>query len=640
MILMNVQNVSKSFGGNTVLKDVSLTLQNGMRMGLVGVNGCGKSTLLRILCGQDQDHGGQISSLKGIRIGYLAQQGHTSGGNTVFEELRGVFAHLDQMEQWLREMELEMSTAEGEEAERLYENYDRLQRRFEQEDGYARESRVQGVLLGLGFDRSEWDKPADVLSGGELTRLCLGKLLLEKPDVLLLDEPTNHLDLNALDWLEKYLLDYKGTVLVVSHDRFFLDRVCTDITEILLGRSEQYKGNYTEYMQKRTARFDSRMKAWENQQKEIERQEKIIERYRSFNREKSIRAAESRQKMLDKTERLERPEEDGQISFSFTAARRTGEDVLYAENLEKSFDGVQLFRNVELQVKSGQRVALVGPNGVGKSTLLSILTGEKTADRGSFRWGANVDIGYYDQHQRGLHNEKTVLDEVWDRFPRMEQYEVRGALGMFLFSGEDVFEKIGTLSGGEKGRVALTELMLRHDNVLLLDEPTNHLDMDSREVLEDALQDFDGTIIAVSHDRYFINRFADRVAVLSGDGIRVYSGNWDSYQAELERLKVPEEERAFSMLTRTEQDKRKKAKKADEERLRRLKQEVKRAEERVEQAEALLKKKEDELASSSLSADAARRLSHEYDALLGEKQKAYTAWEEAETALEDALGEE
>ena len=640
MILMNVQNVSKSFGGNTVLKDVSLTLQNGMRMGLVGVNGCGKSTLLRILCGQDQDHGGQISSLKGIRIGYLAQQGHTSGGNTVFEELRGVFAHLDQMEQRLREMELEMSTAEGEEAERLYENYDRLQRRFEQEDGYARESRVQGVLLGLGFDRSEWDKPADVLSGGELTRLCLGKLLLEKPDVLLLDEPTNHLDLNALDWLEKYLLDYKGTVLVVSHDRFFLDRVCTDITEILLGRSEQYKGNYTEYMQKRTARFDSRMKAWENQQKEIERQEKIIERYRSFNREKSIRAAESRQKMLDKTERLERPEEDGQISFSFTAARRTGEDVLYAENLEKSFDGVQLFRNVDLQVKSGQRVALVGPNGVGKSTLLSILTGEKTADRGSFRWGANVDIGYYDQHQRGLHNEKTVLDEVWDRFPRMEQYEVRGALGMFLFSGEDVFEKIGTLSGGEKGRVALTELMLRHDNVLLLDEPTNHLDMDSREVLEDALQDFDGTIIAVSHDRYFINRFADRVAVLSGDGIRVYSGNWDSYQAELERLKVPEEERAFSMLTRTEQDKRKKAKKADEERLRRLKQEVKRAEERVEQAEALLKKKEDELASSSLSADAARRLSHEYDALLGEKQKAYTAWEEAETALEDALGEE
>ena len=640
MILMNVQNVSKSFGGNTVLKDVSLTLQNGMRMGLVGVNGCGKSTLLRILCGQDQDHGGQISSLKGIRIGYLAQQGHTSGGNTVFEELRGVFAHLDQMEQRLREMELEMSTAEGEEAERLYENYDRLQRRFEQEDGYARESRVQGVLLGLGFDRSEWDKPADVLSGGELTRLCLGKLLLEKPDVLLLDEPTNHLDLNALDWLEKYLLDYKGTVLVVSHDRFFLDRVCTDITEILLGRSEQYKGNYTEYMQKRTARFDSRMKAWENQQKEIERQEKIIERYRSFNREKSIRAAESRQKMLDKTERLERPEEDGQISFSFTTARCTGEDVLYAENLEKSFDGVQLFRNVDLQVKSGQRVALVGPNGVGKSTLLSILTGEKTADRGSFRWGANVDIGYYDQHQRGLHNEKTVLDEVWDRFPRMEQYEVRGALGMFLFSGEDVFEKIGTLSGGEKGRVALTELMLRHDNVLLLDEPTNHLDMDSREVLEDALQVFDGTIIAVSHDRYFINRFADRVAVLSGDGIRVYSGNWDSYQAELERLKVPEEERAFSMLTRTEQDKRKKAKKADEERLRRLKQEVKRAEERVEQAEALLKKKEDELASSSLSADAARRLSHEYDALLGEKQKAYTAWEEAETALEDALGEE
>ena len=638
MILLTVQNLSKSFGGNEVLRDISFTLKTGMRMGLVGVNGCGKSTLLRILCGQEHEDGGTVSFMKGVRVGYLAQQGHVAPENSILKEMEDVFRPVVAMEEKLREMEQRMAHAEGDEALRLYEDYDRLQHRFEEAGGYEWKSRVQGVLLGLGFGRDTWEKDAKVLSGGELTRLCMGKLLLQQPDVLLLDEPTNHLDLSALAWLEKYLSDYKGTVLVVSHDRYFLNRVCTDITEILLGRSEQYAGNYDLYMQKRTERFDARMKAWELQQKEIARQEAIIERYKSFNREKSIRAARSKEKRLEKVERLERPGEDKQIGFSFSPLRRTGEDVLTVRNLSKSFGERCLFRNLDLPVRSGERVALVGPNGVGKSTLLNILTGRETADGGSVLWGANTDVGYYDQHQRGLHEDKSVLDEVWDRFPKLEQYQVRGALGLFLFTGEDVFEKIGTLSGGEKGRVALTELMLRHDNVLLLDEPTNHLDMDSREVLEDALEDFTGTIIAVSHDRYFINRFATRVAVLSAEGITLYNGNWDDYQDTLQRQMRSEEEEAFEGMTRTQQDKIKRQRRQDEENLRKLKQALKKAEQRVQEVETLLAKKEGEMSSPAVMGDAGkiRRLSGEYEQLQQQQAQAYADWEAAEQALEEA----
>ncbi len=641
MILLNVENVAKAFGGHEVLQDVSLTLQNGMRMGLVGVNGCGKSTLLRILAGQETPDQGKVELPKGVTLGFLEQINRAAPDRTVREELSSVFEPLREMEMRMREMETRMALAEGEEAEKLYESYDRLLHRFEEADGYSWSSRVEGVLSGLGFDARMREQKAELLSGGELTRLFLGKLLLQSPDILLLDEPTNHLDLNALNWLEKYLSDYPGTVLVVSHDRFFLDRVCTDITEILLGRSEQYSGNYSVYMSQRTARFESRLKAWETQQKEIRRQEAIIERYKSFNREKSIRAARSKQKRLDKVERLEKPEDDRQICFSFTAGRRTGEDVLMTEGLSKSFDGKTLFEGLHLHVRAGERVAVVGPNGCGKSTLLNILTGQLSQDGGSYRWGANTDVGYYDQHQRSLHPEKTVLDEVWDRFPRMEQYEVRGALGQFLFTGEEVFEKISTLSGGEKGRVALTELMLRKDNVLLLDEPTNHLDMDSREVLEDALEDFEGTILAVSHDRYFINRFADHVAVLSRDGIKEYNGNWDDYQQELLKEKYEEEDPALLGLTRTQQDKLKKQKKQEEEKLRQLKLQLRQAEETVQRTEELLSQKEQELASPNVYGDPqkAALLSNEYKKLQESLSIAYLAWEEAEDQLNSALEE-
>ena len=529
MIILSVQEVKKSFGTHEVLKKVSFTLQDGERMGLVGVNGCGKSTLLKIIAGEETADEGQVSLQKGLRLGYLAQQSELSGEETVQEALESVFAPLVRMEEELRALEAEMASC-GEDPEalrRLGSRYDALTRAFEQGNGYGWRSSVQGVLAGLKL-RPFRDMPTKRLSGGERTRLCLGRLLLTEPDLLLLDEPTNHLDLKSIAWLEDYLGAYRGAVLVISHDRYFLDHVCGRMAEMLMGVVETYTGNYTEYLEKRTAVFETRMKAWELQQKEIAREEAIIATYRRFNREKSIKAAESREKRLEKIERLERPQEEGTVRFRFETRRRTGEDVLVLQDLKKSFGGRVLFDRLQQKVKAGDRIALIGDNGTGKSTLLKCLTGEERPDSGSIRWGTGVDLGYYDQHQAGLHEEKTVLDEVWDRFPRLEQYEVRGALGLFLFTGDAVFAPIHTLSGGEKGRVCLTELMLRKDNVLLLDEPTNHLDMDSREVLEAALADFEGTIIAVSHDRYFINRFADKVWVLEGETLKEYLGDYDS----------------------------------------------------------------------------------------------------------------
>ncbi|MBR6184810.1 MAG: ABC-F family ATP-binding cassette domain-containing protein, partial [Clostridia bacterium] len=473
MIILTIQNLHKSFGGNVVLKDVNLTLQDHQRMGLVGVNGCGKTTLLNILAGREHEDGGSVSMAKGMRVGYMEQQYQAHGERTVFEELKSVYEPVFVMEEKLRAMEKEMASASEAELRRMGEAYARLNDEFEKADGYGWKSSIQGVLSGLGFRKEQYGQPARLLSGGELTRLSLAKLLLQKPDLLLLDEPTNHLDLEALAWLENYLSEYRGTLLVVSHDRYFLDHVCTHISELLLGTLEQYEGNYTAYMGQRTERFEIRMRAWEQQQKLIAREQAIIARYKSFNREKSIRAAESREKRLEKIERLDRPKDERQIRFRFEAKRRTGDDVMTIRDYAKAFGQRALFSHVNLTLRSGDRVALLGPNGIGKSTLLKCLVGEESPDAGAVRWGANVDLGYYDQKQEGLHPNKTVLDEVWDTFPRMEQSDVRGALGLFLFTGEDVFMPIHTLSGGEKGRVALTKLMLRKDNFLLLDEPTN-----------------------------------------------------------------------------------------------------------------------------------------------------------------------
>ena len=634
MIVLSAQNVAKSFGVNEVLKDVSFTLQQGDRMGLVGVNGCGKSTLMRIIAGMESPDSGEISMARGTRVGYLAQQDMVTHGASVWAELEKVYEPVFEMEKKIRSLEAEMEHAHEDAARfaRLSSEYDRLCRSFEEADGYAWKSLVSGVLNGLGFKPSQYEQNVDSLSGGEKTRLCLARLLLQKPDLLLLDEPTNHLDMETLQWLENYLSAYKGSVLVISHDRYFLDHVCTCMVEILMGTSEQYGGNYTRYIAQREERFETRIRAYELQQKEIERQQAIIARYRMFNREKSIRAAESREKALERMEKLDKPVDERAIRFKFEARRRTGEDVLMVREVSKSFGEKHLFSGLTLHVRAGDRVALIGPNGVGKSTLIKLIVGEETPDTGNIRYGANVDIGYYDQHQSTLHPEKTVLDEVWDRFPRMEQSDVRGALGMFLFTGDDVFQPIRTLSGGEKGRVALTALMLRKDNVLLLDEPTNHLDMDSREVLEDALSGFGGTIITVSHDRYFINRVANRIIEMRPDGVTEYIGNYDDY---VERKSRPVEQEAVAGKTRTELDKEKRREKLNKQALRQLKVRAQEAERAVGLKEEEIAQLEAQMADPELYANAQRaaEINRAYQKAQAELPLLYEQWEQAEAAL-------
>ena len=635
MILLSAQNIQKSFGTNVVLKDASLVLQDGQRLGLVGVNGCGKSTLMKIIAGLEPYDGGTLTMQKGLRLGYLAQQGMVTPGKTVLEELEAVFEPVVAMEARLRQLEQDMAhTAEDPvRLRQLGNQYDQLTRQFEESNGYGWRSTVQGVLAGLGFRKEQQGQLAELLSGGERTRLCLGRLLLQRPDVLLLDEPTNHLDLKSIAWLEDYLLGYKGAVLLVSHDRYFMDHVCDHMAELLLGSIESYDGNYTAYMQQRVQRFEIRMKAYEMQQKEIARQEAIIARYRSFNREKSIRAAESREKKLEKMERLEKPVEENAIRFHFDIRRRTGEDVLMAEELKKGFNGRTLFEHVKLHLRAGDRIALIGDNGVGKSTLFKCLIGEEQFDEGTVRLGTGVDIGYYDQHQAHLHESKSVLDEVWDEFPRLEQSQVRGALGLFLFTGDDVFAPIATLSGGEKGRVALTKLMLRKDNLLLLDEPTNHLDMDSREVLEAALEDYPGTILAISHDRYFINRFATRVMVLEQGGVKEYLGNYDDYFEKINRGQEPDGD--LPQITRTAQDKEKRRSREATQRLKALKAAVAQAEAAVAQAEQEQAELEALMAAPETYQDAAKaaELGRRYQQIQQEVARRYEAWEQAEAEL-------
>ena len=632
MIILALQGIRKSFGAHEVLRDVTFTLQNGERMGLVGVNGSGKSTLMKIIAGQESSDAGSVNIQKGLRLGYLAQQGELTGEETVLETLESVFDPLKRMEAEMRELEASMAAfAEDPEAlRRLGGRYDALTREFERQNGYGWRSTVQGVLAGLQL-RAYADRKTAQLSGGERTRLCLGRMLLSEPDLLLLDEPTNHLDLKSIAWLEEYLTAYRGAVLVVSHDRYFLDRVCGRMAELLMGTLETYDGNYTEYLEKRTQVYETRMKAWEAQQKEIARQEAIIAMYRRFNREKSIRLAESREKRLEKMERLDRPPEEGTVRFRFETRRRTGDDVLMTERLSKGYGERTLFSELKLHIRAGDRIALIGDNGTGKSTLLKCLIGEEKPDGGIIRWGAGVDIGYYDQHQSGLNENKTVLDEVWDRFPRMDQSEIRGALGLFLFTGDEVFEPIHTLSGGEKGRVALTELMLRKDNVLLLDEPTNHLDMDSREVLEDALRDFPGTILAISHDRYFINRFAEKIWCLDAEGLKEYLGDYDSYFEKISRDQEPDGGDAARM-TRTAQEKEKRKSREEQRQAQARKDQIRAAEKEISDTEEQIAALEKKMAEPETYQDpaAAATLSTRYRELQDTLEKLYEKWEKLE----------
>ncbi len=642
MILISVQNVRKGFGANEVLRDVTFSLQKGEKMGLIGVNGCGKTTLMRLISGEAEPDDGLIHRNKDLRIGYLAQINDIDPADTVRGAMLRVFEPVIAMERRMGELEKELTHSAGNEqaALRLSAEYQRLTEQYNRMEGYAYDGEITGVLGGLGIRREMDGRTVGTLSGGERTRLSLAKLLLQKPDILMMDEPTNHLDLEAIEWLQNYLSDYRGTLMVISHDRYFLDHVCTTMGEMLGGKMYKFTGNYTQYQKKRAADFEARIKAYQLQQKEIDRERAIIERYRSFNREKSIRAAESRQKRLDKIERVEKPIEESHVRFSFDVRRRMGEEALEVKNLSKSYEGRTIFSDVSFKLRSGDRVALIGPNGVGKSTLFKILMGRMAPDRGAVRFGTNVDIGYYDQHQQELNPQNTVLDEVWNAFPSLEQSRVRGALGLFLFSGDDVFASIAKLSGGERGRVALTKLMLKKDNLLLLDEPTNHLDMDSCEVLEDALYDFPGTILAISHDRYFINRFADRVMVMGENGVTEYLGDFDDYLEKRDRP-APPVETGTDAPTRTSLNRERKRDRQMGAKLRELQAAVTKAEEAIAENERQTARLETRLADPQTYTDQALtlELTQGYRVLQAKLETLYDALEEAEAALAVAADE-
>ena len=640
MILLTLQNVNKSFAMNEVLKDVNLTLQTGQRMGLVGVNGSGKSTLFRLINGDMAPDSGTISLVKGMRVGMLTQDADIQSELTIQQELERVFEPVRQMEVRMRQMEHEMAEKHGdpEAFDQLSRAYSRLVDRFEDAGGYEWPSRIQGVLAGLGFARGRETQPASLLSGGEKTRLCLARLLLTQPDLLMLDEPTNHLDLAATQWLEETLKKYRGTVLVISHDRYFLNAVCDSMAELSMKRITQYTGNYDRFAAQRQANLERQLKEYKLQQAEIARQEAIIARYRMYNREKSIKLAESREKRLEKLERIEKPVNEQKVRFNFTARRRTGDDVLMLRDLSKGFEGRTLFEHFNLHLRAGDRVAIIGPNGVGKSTLLNIVAGQLSPDCGTVSFGSNVDLGYYDQQQASLHPEKDVMSEVWDDFPRLEPDRVRGVLALFLLTGDDVFQPVGTLSGGERGRVALAKLMLKQDNLLLLDEPTNHLDMDSREVLEAALEDFEGTLLTVSHDRYFINRVATKVIEMTPEGAVEYLGNYDDYLEKKRIQDAGEPAEALGGATRTQQDKEKRRQRLLRESAKAIQAKLKRAEDDIAATEQLIADLEGQMGLPEVYAnpEASARVAREHRDAQARLDALYEDWE----ALTEAAAEQ
>ena len=529
-MILACQKISKAFGGESVLNNVNFLINEGEKAALIGINGAGKTTLLKIITGEYEADSGEVIFQKGTSFGYLSQVIDVQSRRTIYEEMLDAKKDIISMEQSIRSLEQSISRLSGEELSSAMEEYSRLTERFEQLGGYAWKSEITGVLKGLGFQEEQFDTPIHTLSGGQKTRVALSRILLIHPDLILLDEPTNHLDMESIHWLETFLSNYRGAVLIVSHDRYFLDRVVSKVIEIENGESLVFQGNYSQYAEKKKAQRDAQMKQYLNQQQEIAHQEEVITKLRSFNREKSIKRAESREKMLSKMELVDKPVMlNSQMRLSLEPEILSGNDVLTIEGLTKSFGEKHLFRNLNLSIKRGEVVGLLGANGTGKTTLLKIINRHLRADSGRIQYGAKVTIGYYDQEQHVLNDENTIFDEISNAYPKLTNTRIRNVLAAFLFTGDRVFQQIGTLSGGEKGRVSLAKLMLSNANFLILDEPTNHLDIQSREILEDAINQYEGTVFYVSHDRYFINRTATRILDLSPEGIVNYKGNYTYY---------------------------------------------------------------------------------------------------------------
>lgn len=529
-MVLACSHIDKSFNDQVIFSDATFHINDGERAALVGSNGTGKTTLLRIIVGELAADGGEITTAKDKTIGYLPQQQGYHSENSIYEELLEVKKDIVELDRSIRAMEQQMPQASGDELEALLEKYHRLQTEFEARDGYACKSQIMGIINGLGFDGADVDQCINTLSGGQKTRVALGKLLLLEPDLLILDEPTNHLDLSSIEWLENYLANYKGSVLIVSHDRYFLDRISEKVIEIDHGTITVFSGNYSDYAKKKEQLRNNLRKQYENYERTVKHQEAVIEKLRSFNREKSIKRAESREKMLEKMTPVEKPAEQGRtIHFELSPEKVSGHDVLFVEDFAKSFGENHLFEHVTFDLRRGQRAAIIGKNGTGKTTLLKILCQELPPDRGSARFGTNVEIGYYDQEHNVLHDDKTIFDEIHDDYPDLNNTKIRNVLAAFLFTGDDVYKKISLLSGGEKGRVSLAKLMLSKANLLLLDEPTNHLDIESKEILEEALNNYTGTVLFVSHDRYFIQKTATKILDLTGNALLSYDGDYAWY---------------------------------------------------------------------------------------------------------------
>ena len=536
-MILACHNINKSFGDHVIVRQGSFHIEEREKAALVGVNGAGKSTILKMIVGEELPDGGDITLARGKTLGYLAQHQDLLPGGTIYGELKSAREDIFEMERRIRAIELELKSLTGRELEERLETYNRLQSEFDARNGYACESEIVGVLKGLGFSEEDFSKKTDTLSGGQKTRVALGRLLLTTPDILLLDEPTNHLDLNSIAWLETYLINYPGAVFIVSHDRYFLNRVVTKVVEIENGEIRMYSGDYKAYSEKKQQLRDARLKEYFNQQREIRHQQAVIEKLRSFNREKSIRRAESREKMLEKITPVEKPADTAsEMHFSLEPSCVSGNDVLTVEHLSKQFDGQPLFTDVSFEIRRGEHVAIIGDNGTGKTTLLKILNQVVPADSGTFTLGAKVKIGYYDQEHHVLHDDKTIFDEISDAYPSLNNTQIRNTLAAFQFTGDEVFQEIRSLSGGEKGRVSLAKLMLSEANFLILDEPTNHLDIASKEILEEALNNYSGTLLYVSHDRYFINSTASRILELVNRTFVNYIGNYDYYLEKKEEL--------------------------------------------------------------------------------------------------------
>ena len=640
-MILSCQNISKAFVENQVLKNVSFHIEDHEKAAIVGINGAGKTTLLRIIVGEMTPDDGQVVLAKDKTLGYLAQNSTVDTSHTIYEELLSVKADLLRLEEKIRECENDMKHADGDALEDLMKQYTSLTHAFETGGGYLYRSELVGVLKGLGFTEDEFSKPVATLSGGQKTRVALGRLLLQNPDLIILDEPTNHLDMTSIAWLETYLLNYKGAVLIVSHDRYFLDRIAGKVIEIDQSKATTFMGNYSDYAVKKEQLRVAAWNAYMNQQRDIKHQEEVIEKLKSFNREKSIKRAESREKMLDKIEVIEKPSEARtDMKLTLTPRILSGNDVLTVEHLSKSFDSHKLFTDVNFEIKRGEHVAIIGDNGSGKTTLLKILNGLVPADQGTFRLGSNVEIGYYDQEHHVLHSEKTLFEEISDDYPYLNNTQIRNVLAAFLFTGEDVFKRISDLSGGERGRVSLAKLVLSNANFLILDEPTNHLDIMSKEILEDALNGYEGTILYVSHDRYFINRTAHRILDLTEGQFISYVGNYDYYLEKHDTVMAAIEANApqnadadSAVAAKAAESEVKldwKAQKEEQARLRKKENDLKKCEEKIAELEARISEIDTEMSDPTIGTQVAKlqELSKEQTSCQEQLEKLYEQWEE------------